>query len=397
MLYSQSRKLSLGFMAFLSFAAPVCVAQTTEGSGAQPAQTQGIMRSLLAPLSEILPYAFQREAFVDPKNRPLIEQKLGQLAAGAKNLSQHGANLNRGFEFLAKSLARDIIVAEGRYRRGYYDDARFTIQNLTDNCIACHSSLPNNKPFPDAKQFFAKVDLNSLDAGERARLQIVGRQFEGASQSLEQILTAKDLEPGLIVMLGAMTDYLKLTLVVQKDVDRPSQLVDKLLARKDLTPHVRQQLLVWQGSLASLKKSDVLKKPTLQNARALMDEGRKLMQFPRDRDGLIYYVAASGLLADFIHAHKDRGREVAEAYYQLGIADSMLEHSFWVSRMEFDFESAIRLAPAADFAPKAYALLEEAMVFGYSGSSGTHLPDDVKLLLAELRELIKEAQGARKT
>jgi len=65
-----------------------------------------------------------------------------------------------------------------------------------------------------------------------------------------------------------------------------------------------------------------------------------------------------------------------------------------VRRSEFYLETAIRLAPKAPFAEKAYLVLEERLVADYSGSGGTHVPDDVKALLKELREMITNARRA---
>ena len=116
------------------------------------------------------------------------------------------------------------------------------------------------------------------------------------------------------------------------------------------------------------------------------------MECPRDRNGTIHYVTAASILNRYIHNNPRTNLDVAEAYYLLGITESLLAHSYWISKEEFDFETAIRLAPGSSFAPKAYSLLEESYTVGFSGSSGTHIPADVKALLADLRKLIDDAQ-----
>jgi hypothetical protein len=83
---------------------------------------------------------------------------------------------------------------------------------------------------------------------------------------------------------------------------------------------------------------------------------------------------------------------MAEAYYLMGVTESLLGHSFWVSRQDFYLESAIRIAPGSSFSSKAYALLEDSLVSGFTGSSGTNLPDDVTELLSELKTMIDNAK-----
>ena len=117
------------------------------------------------------------------------------------------------------------------------------------------------------------------------------------------------------------------------------------------------------------------------------DRFRQLVELSPDaifigRDGLIEYLTAAAILNRYVHSHPDHGTDVAEAYYMLGITESLLGRTFWLSKEEFDFESAIRLAPVAPFAQKAYNLLEESYTFGFSGSSGTHIPDDASKLNA---------------
>jgi hypothetical protein len=82
-----------------------------------------------------------------------------------------------------------------------------------------------------------------------------------------------------------------------------------------------------------------------------------------------------------------QGEELAEAYYLLGLAESHLARDTWASETPSYLEAAIRLAPQGRYAARAYALLEEEIVLGYTGSGGTRIPDDVEARLRELRDL----------
>lgn len=358
--------------------------------------TQSIMDSIFADISEVLPLSFNRQKFADPARRSKIEEHLTRLAANATRLQQHGASQDRAFEFVALSLARDAKTALRRYKAGHLDDARFTLHNMTDNCIACHSSLPEGRKFPNATRFFANINANELPPLERAQLLIVSRQFDQALDSMEQQFMAKDMDPALVPILGSFTDYIKLSITVKSDFERPKKVINYLLSRPTTPVHVRRQLQRWLTSLNDIPKTKPFDNPTLKTAKELIEQGRKMMDFARDRDGLIYYVTADAVLQRFVRAQPDGGPAVAEAYYLLGSTSSMLEHSFWITRSDFYYETAIRLAPGAPFAPKALAQLEESLILGYTGSSGTHVPDDVELLLAELRSLIEKAH-AKKT
>ena len=57
---------------------------------------------------------------------------------------------------------------------------------------------------------------------------------------------------------------------------------------------------------------------------------------------------------------------LAEAYYLLGVAESFISRTLWMSETEFFLETAIRLAPKSVSARQAYAFLEEYVLIRYT-------------------------------
>lgn len=366
---------------------PAAVAETA------PTPTRTIMQGIFVPMSALLGASFDEKDFSAPDRQAALTAQVHALVTNVHALEEHASTQDRAFEFVAKSLGRDARQLERFYAKGRFDEARFTLHNMTDNCIACHSGLPETRRFPGADAFFASVKSDALSPLELAYFQVVTRRFDDALATYEAVFTARSLDPAIVPILGAFSDYLRLAISAKGDFARPRPVIESLLKRNATPLHIRMQLERWLFALTELEKRAVFSKTSVADARQVLDEGRALMQFPRDRDGLIQFVTAEAMLTRFVHAHKDGGREVAEAYYLMGIAAPLSEHSFWLTRSDFYLESAIRLAPSAPFAPKAYQLLEESLVAGYSGSSGTHVPDDVRNLLSELKRLIEQEHG----
>jgi hypothetical protein len=127
---------------------------------------------------------------------------------------------------------------------------------------------------------------------------------------------------------------------------------------------------------------------TLPYARALIREGQQRNRFPADRLGLVHFVVASSLLHRYVDTSPFTGPPLAEAYYLLGVTEAHISRSLWISETEFFLETAIHLAPRSGQARKAYTFLEEYILAGYTGSSGLHLPADIRAHLAELRRLV---------
>ena len=381
---------------FLTIGASPAPVTATKPVTPEQAATRALMHSIFQAITTALVPSFNDEQFSQRKNRAKIEESLKSLSASASQLEAHASAYDRSFEFVAKSLSHDARSLLTYFEKGRYDEARFTLHNMTDNCIACHSTFTETRRFPDAGKFFADVDLKDLSPIERAHLQVMARQFDDALTSYEEVLGDRQLEPTLAVTLGSFSDYLKVAIGVKHDFKRPEAMLAKLRARPTTPLHVRQQIDRWLSALKEFDAAKVFDQPNdFTTGRDIMRAGRALMEFPRDRDGLIHYVTANALLSRYVHAHADRGVEVAESYYLLGIAESLLEHSFWLTRSDFFLESSIRLAPAAPFAPKAFGLLEENLIADNTGSSGTHVPDDIAALIAELRSIIERAQAKK--
>lgn len=375
------------------------ISATALAKGPVPAKedkaTQSIMQSILAPIVLLMPLSFDLDDFSAKANREKVAAHLKVLRDNAGKLQEHSRSKDRAFEFVSRSLHSDASRAYRWYMRGAYDEAQFTLHHLTENCIACHENLPETRKVPPAKAFFAALNLNDLPPLEKAQFQVLTRQFDDAMTTYEQLFLSYDMPTENLFLLQSLTDYLKVAANSKGDVSRPLKLLEQILAKPSLSQASRERLTQWTTEMKKVIASKALEKSDLPTARKLVDEGRANMDYPRDKDGLIQFLAAAAILNRYVHQHPDRGQDVAEAYYLLGITESLLGRSFWISKVEFDFESAIRLAPAAPFARKAYDLLEESYTFGFSGSSGTNIPEDVQLLLSELRHLIDEAQGRK--
>jgi hypothetical protein len=361
-------------------------------------ETAAAMRALFEPLSRVLPLSYKGPLFTAPRSRAQIAADLGALASAADALAKQTPDGERGDGFVARALARDARRAARWYDDGHYREARFTLQNLTENCAICHSSLPEGRPFDGAAGFLAAMHVDQLPGLERAHLQVVARQFDAALTTYERVFRDPALPAATTISLGALTDYLQIALMVKSDAARPRALLEDLVRRSDLPSETSEQLRLWLRALSDLEQRDALASKDLDMPRRLLAEGATMMVYPRDRRALIQDVAASALLQRYVHEHAEDGKAhvdsqtLAKAYYLLGVAEQHLEHSIWITRSDYYFESAVRLAPGGDVAAKALAALEDSLEAGWSGSAGTHLPADAKKLIADLRGLVDRAR-----
>jgi len=359
-------------------------------SDSQEEPTQLIMAEFVGALQVALPPSLSHEKFADPSRRAEILAALHVLAANSGRLDRHAGGGESGFAYLSYSLARDVRDIEQRFGEGRTDEARFLLQFVTEVCVACHSRLPDDQPRPLGRRLMAAQELAALPPAERAQFEMATRQFDAAAASFEAVFSDPSSSPADFDLTGHLDSYLELCLQVQNDPKRASRTLRKLAERDDLPSQQRANVKAWIESIPTLPAGVPLE-AAIPQARALIVKAEDRERFPDERQALPTYIAASGLLHRYIAAQTKVDLQVGRAYFLLGVIESNIGRSFWASQTEQFLETAIRIGPAEPYAAEAYALLEEFVVASYTGSSGTHVPPEIRDHLAELRSLIDAA------
>jgi hypothetical protein len=331
------------------------------------------MRAIMAMLAYVLPLSMDPSRFANPEDSAAVGSALRSMAERADELETHGVERGPGFRHLAEILARDVREADRRFRDGRIEESAFLVQQLTENCLACHARL-----------------LEGLTLPERARLQMATRQFSASLDTWEKIFASPGTTPAQLDRMGYLGDYLTLCIRITGDPQRALATLRRLAKRPDTSDWVARDLAAWIDTLEELQTRglETGDGSGLETARELLNEGDRVRERPADKTGLVYDLVASSLLYRYTESRPWGGHHVAEAYYLLGVAESRIDRSYWISQSEFYLETAIRMAPDAPFARQAYDHLKKMTLEGYTGSSGVHLPDDVREKLEALQKLI---------
>jgi len=348
------------------------------------------MRAIMAILAYVLPRSMDPSRFADPEDSQAIGSALHSMAERADDLETHGVERGSGFRHLAEVLARDVREADRRFRDGRIEESAFLVQQLTENCLACHARLPSTSDTTMGQRLVEEMDLEGLTLPERARLQMATRQFSASLDTWEKIFASPNTTPAQLDRMGYLGDYLTLCIRVTGDPQRALATLRRLATRPDTSDWVAKDLAAWIDTLEELQTRglETGDGSGLETARELLNEGDRVRERPADKTGLVYDLVASSLLYRYTESRPWGGHHVAEAYYLLGVAESRIDRSYWISQSEFYLETAIRMAPDAPFARQAYDHLEKMTLQGYTGSSGVHLPDDVREKLEALEKLI---------
>jgi len=353
-------------------------------------ETKAMMVEIVQALRVVVPLSLNGARFSDPANRAAVDGALESLVRNSKCLEAHGSNQELGFAYLSENLARDSLDIRTRFSEGRVDEARFLLRHLTETCVACHSRLPNDRKHSLTKSLTEEQTISALPREERVQFEVATRQFDRALATYESLFSDPNTSVADLDLSGDLENYLEICLRVQGDPDRAISNLEGLAARKDLPSRMQPHLKTWIESLRSLK--DAPEGDAIERARDLVKPVLEDSKVSENSE-LVRLIAASGLLQRYVASTTDPQERIGEAYYLLGVIESRVGRSFWASQTEFFLETAIRLGPNERYADAAFALLEEFLVSGFTGSSGTHVPPDVVQRLEDLDELMNRAQN----
>ena len=356
---------------------------TTVQAQSDDQQVRQTMQQAFDAIAYLLPLSLRAEKDMSEDDKALVDRHLAVLTSSEKELAKHAETRDPEFKLLARSFDRAIERVSSAFQDESYIDAYFSLFDMAQNCVSCHSRLPDDSDFLLGQKLFARMDISELDQEEIAQLYVATRQFDSALNKYEEIILDESVNPFDLDIDGVLVEYLRIGITVTQDFERVRSTLDKFLERDDVPLYIQQHVRIWQNSMDEL--GDTLNiEPSLERAREVFNQGTALTIAPAGRERAVHDIVASSELRQLVENNdKVDPESLSEAYYLLGaITLRTLRPKPAVPEMEFLLESAIRAAPKGPHAMPAYLLLEE---FSYANFLGDPTTD-----MRELYELIKK-------
>jgi hypothetical protein len=273
-------------------------------------------------------------------------------------LEAHGGGLDPSFDFMRRSLSRDAHDALESFKSANYVGSRFVLGEITENCVTCHTKLPVGKPFDAGQEFLDAVDAKDLPPAARAKLQVASRQFSAAMTTYEEILRNPGVTAEDLALFNVFETYFRVSVGALNDTRRPVPPLNEFVRRPDMPEATRANARVWIGSLETLNLG-VPAGGELAAGRGLVVEAREKTTSRTDPSRMVDFIGVITLVHRYLRSGPKDDVSVAEAYYLLGVAESYVSHSFWISETDYLLEKSIRQAPKAEVAKEALAFLDD--------------------------------------
>ncbi len=180
---------------------------------------------------------------------------------------------------------------------------------------------------------------------------------------------------------------------VKRDFKAGLESIAKSQKSKKFPESIRRNLLAWEGLFRGQIKNSF---PDVKTAND--DEIRKYVEREMKRGlwdslieannpRLVTNLTVSGVLYEYINLHPDTAIK-AEIFYWLALCDRALNNNFFYSFADLYLKECITSFSSQPIAKKCYKEYEINTILSYSGSSGVHVPDDVRAELLRLRQLV---------
>ncbi len=351
----------------------------------QKAELKSYMQSIFQSITVVLPMHLSQKKFYDPAQHKLIVDHLGNISKQAQSVFKVLRQSDEEHRILSQSLAEYARSAYRSFEVGAVDQAYYFTEELLETCLSCHTSRQSAQD-SGFTTFAGNVDFDTLSPFAKAKFLSISRQFDKALVEYERILVKQPPTLAEILHFDPFLQYLTIGIRVRGENQRILNVLKKLVKMKDYAASVKTDMSFWIQSLESLQLKKFKQGTALAQAKLLLKAGRNLMEYPRDQAGAIYFLEASKRLKKFIQSKSIKSTERAEAYLLTGKSEMVLGRPFLGPEAKHYFEIAIMSAPKSETAKEAFSLYQENLIFGYTGSSGIHLPKDEKEKLEYLRK-----------
>lgn len=347
------------------------------------------MQAMKSVFTDLLPYASNSEAFNSPENAMKIEGYLQKLVSGAKTLTRSHGQLKNTQDptvgFVAQSFENNMSSIQESILKGRRDYARFLILNTMSYCIECHTRTNTGPQFFGTESNKTTLSLNPV---ERVEYFISTRQFKDALQTIEETLKQSS-DTSLFTNEKLIRYGITLTVKYFQDPASALKILKLATTTKNIPFFLKRDIKSWESALNDWKKE---KTPTavsgkIEQAKSFISKAETVNEKLNSlHAGDVWLLRANATLTG-LFTESLTTEQKTKVLFLIGESYRLLpEHLFWTLHESY-YEACIRTSPHTIQAEQCYDAFEDSVLQGYTGSSGTYIPENLQKHLKTLKKL----------
>ena len=345
------------------------------------------MRQLADDVGVILPLIYNPDGIVNPGDREMIASTLGDMQTHVDRIGAMAA-ATATYQISYEILASQLRQAQEELREGREPYAINLLRSAVSVCATCHTQDDKT-----ARWLAPTTSGRALDSFVDGEFLFMTRQYDRAFSAYETWLRQQETLPDDNRIRSAFERLLLTALQIQKSPSAIRTVIEELSQRDDIGATLKKDLLAWLDGLDELQNLTDLRQQASRESLKTMAE-TWLGATGDDTFGHVYLpeterpriVWLRGQLYRALNRESDASM-APQWLYWLAVSDRLLEYRFYYSLADMYLKQCMLdySDNSSALAKRCYGEYENYLLFFYSGSSGTHLPDDIKSELEMLR------------
>ncbi len=351
------------------------------------------MQELFGVFSHLLTDLSSTSQFNSPKNHARIIKEAKTLAKLTHKL---GANKMKSPDYdptlaiVGRLLHEQTEIALSALQEDKPDFARRILRTIPSYCISCHV---RNTSGPQLSMLSLEPSHDGLAPVELGQFYAATRQFDRALEQFRLVLLTKDAQKyDRMSYENAAHESLSITVRVKADPAMTKEIVEDILKSPVADNSLKNDARAWKNSISEWEQENLTKenstKEMLAKAKVLLSKASTTQTYQLDRTADISLLRASAILHTLLQ-RPDLGADTAEVLFLTGRSYEVLRPIRTEDLQTLYYEACIVHTPHSLIAQRCYASYKEEVLFGFSGSSGTHLPKAVSNKLQKLEAMSK--------
>ena len=356
------------------------------------------MNKAFNALSSLVPFITEKEQFMKKSNQKVITEKLTEVRNAFRS-AKHEDLLKQDLFAPSYQLVNDSLDESLKsLNAGAKDYAHWRLKELTALCLDCHTRLPTTH---DSSFTLGELSVDAAKYTNTYNLgiaQLIVRRYADAKTTFTKAIDEKLVKNEFKDLIDPFKQILLIDAKILKNPSDMSIFVKHYLGKKQLPDSVRSDLLSWEKSLKAwegkkipktgLKSDAEIKKFISNNVSPIKEKA----SFDADYD--VDMLLISGILSNYLFENPSTTL-APELNYWIGWSEKYLKRENFFGSGDLFLKQCIKRYPSHPMAAKCLAEYKDSIEFEFSGSSGTHIPQEVQKELKSLETLL-ETEGKKK-
>lgn len=361
------------------------------------AEVKTHMDQILQQIFTLKPYIVSPVEYSDPKNAETIQGALKKMVDLSEKVSHEGMIQKTGFAASSRALTQQLREAELVYRVGNKDYSLWMLRSTLSVCMSCHTQLPSTS----TKFEFYNKDRFLTKPFDEAEFLFIVRNYDKAMPLYDQVL-AKYPDDGVTTEKAekALSRKIYYFTRVKRDFGGLAKSLADNGKNKKLPDFMKKRI---NGLINAAKKEKDKTYPEFKSEQTaelrkyaqanLKDELDGDFEMTPEQD--LKYLKTSSVLYKFLEQNPETTLK-PEILYWLSFCERRYEETAFYSMPEMYLKQCVLEHPESNIAPSCLKEYQELVSMAYTGSSGTHIPEDVEKEIQTMKDLVKKMNGKKK-